>query len=248
VALIFNSKQFAAYHARLAAKFKPTILRGMKVGAMRCIPMLVMKTRTAPPANPGGVGTGGAVDTGTFVRGWRVLTEPDGVTFTNMAPHSPVVEHGRRRGGKFPPRDALIAWIRRKITSPKPERRRKFGPKDSAEAARDKRDQARLKRDMAKVIRGNGDAPPRAKRPAPASPRAQRRERAGARGDEGGRRPATVSPEEQAARLYFPIARAIARRGLIGRKILTGHLVQQEILTTITNAVADELRKENAKP
>jgi hypothetical protein len=237
--LVLNSKQFAAYHARLADQLKPTILRGMRAGAARAVGYLVQRTREAPPANPSGVGTGGAVNTGNFARRWRVIPLPDGVALDNDAPYAPIVDGGRRPG-KFPPKAELIAWIKRRIlVKPKPKRggggKRSSGPRGSAEQERAKADEKRLAADIARFARKDPMLGPR-RPPKPKPP--QKRQR-------GVRKSYTI--DEQAARLYFPIARAIARRGLIGRKILTAPTAQDEILGMVTREVAAEIGRTMAK-
>lgn len=234
MALVLNSRQFAQYHRKLADRFRPTILRGVRSGAARAIGELVHATRTAPAANPAGIGTGGAVNTGQFVRSWKVIPLPDGAEILNTAPHAPVVDGGRRPGSRFPPRDALIAWIKRKILAPppKPPRKSKRGSaEDQRAAAEKKRLEAAIRRTGAKDPVLGPRRPTRAKKPPP------RRK--------GVRR--TYSRDEQAARLYFPIARAIARRGLIGRKILTSSTMKARILDIVTREVGDQLHREMGK-
>lgn len=187
MALVLDSKQFAAYHARLAEQFRPTVLRGVRAGAARAVGYLVERTRTAPPANPAGIGSGGAVNTGNLARRWRKVDLPDGAALTNDAPYSPVVDGGRRAGSKFPPKAALIAWIMRKLlTSP---------------------------------AKGKGKR-------------------------KGG---TSASRLQQAARLYYPIARAIARRGLIARRIVSAPEAQTEIMRMVTMEVGAELAREHGR-
>ncbi len=172
MALVLNSKQFAIYHQHLVDRFRPAVIRGVHSGAARAIGYLVDRTRTARPANPGGIGSGGAVNTGEFMRGWRVLRASDGATILNTKAHSPIVEHGRRAGSKFPPRAPLVAWIRRRLRM----------------------------------------------------------------------------TEEQAQRMYYPIAKEIARRGLIGRKILDADEARHEIMRLVELEVVAELNRAMNKP
>lgn len=167
MALVLNSRQFALYHQHLVERFRPAVLSGVHSGAQRAIPYLVQRTRLAAPANPGGVGSGGAVNTGAFIRGWRVLRNDDGATITNQAAHAPHVEAGRRPGGKFPPRSALVPWIMRRL--------------------------------------GNS--------------------------------------ADEANRLYYPIAKAISKRGLIGRRILSADEASREILRLVEAEVVAELNR-----
>lgn len=226
MALVLNSKQFAAYHSRLAEQFRPTIMRGVRAGAARAIPYLVDRTRTAPPANPGGVGTGGAVNTGAFARSWRAIPLPDGAALTNSSSYAPVIEYGRRPG-TFPPKAPLIEWIKRRLlTKPKTKKRR--GPRESAESSHAKAEQRRLEAAIKRVGAHDPKYGPR-RRP----PDARKAK---------GRRIASL--DDQAARLYFPIARAIARRGLIGRKIITAQVAQDAIIDIVQREVAAELGRE----
>lgn len=227
MALVLDSKQFAMYHARLAERFKPTLLRGVRAGAARAVSYLVDRTRTAPPANPSGIGEGGAVNTGNLVRRWRFVATPEGADLFNNAPYSPVVDGGRRPG-KFPPRDALIPWIMRRIlTTRSPERRSnrpRRGQRVQSEKTRSEADRRRLQADILRVARGEQYGP---KRP----PDARRRSR-------------TASLEDQAARLYFPIARSIARRGLLARRILTGAEARAHILDLVKRETLEQVNRE----
>lgn len=54
------------------------------------------------------------VDRGQYLRGFVSYPTDHGSVFINHAPHAPIVEDGRRPG-KFPPVDAIEAWVRRKF-------------------------------------------------------------------------------------------------------------------------------------
>jgi len=112
--LRMDARQFARYQHRLAKNFRRVLLRGVHAGAQRAVAYMVERTRTAPPANPGGVGEGGAVNTGDFVRRWRMRALPDGAVVTNDDPKGPHIEHGRRPG-KMPPIAAIAAWAFRRL-------------------------------------------------------------------------------------------------------------------------------------
>lgn len=228
--MVLDAAQFARYHERLAQNFRPAVLRGMRAGAARAIDLLVSRTRNAPAANPAGKGTGGAVNTGNFARRWRRIPMSNGVALVNDAPYGPIVDGGRRPG-KFPPRDPLIAWIKRKLLTKPKVKKRRFGPRPTDDERRKAAEKKRLDAAIRRVIRG-GDGGKR-KGPPPARPEPDRR-----------RRGRTPSIDDQAARLYFPIARAIARRGLIARKILSAPEAQREILDMVTRGVVDELARE----
>lgn len=234
MALVLDSKQFAAYHQRLADQFRPTVLRGVRAGAARAVGYLVERTRTAPPANPAGIGTGGAVNTGNLARRWRKIDLPDGAALVNDAPYSPVVDGGRRPG-RFPPKAALIAWIKRRLLTKPKTKKRKFGPRDSREAARAKAEKSQLD---ARIRRFGGKDPQY-------GPRRPPKERKPPRRGTGRRR--TYSLDEQAARLYFPIARAIARRGLLPRRIMSAPEAKTEIMRMVTQEVGAELAREQGR-
>lgn len=239
MALVLDAKQFAAYHARLAAQFRPTILRGVRAGAARAIPYLVHRTREAPPANPSGKGTGGAVNTGNFVRRWRAVPLPDGAALVNDTSYGPIIDGGRRPNSRFPPKAALIAWIKRRLLTKAPPRKKSKQPLTQRE--REERDRKRLEARIRKFAAGD-------------SPRGGGGAGGGGRGGKGRGKPAggggrrkSSSIDDQAARLYFPIARAIARRGLAARKILAAPTPRQEILDMVTREVAVEISREMAK-
>lgn len=163
--LRMNAQEFARYHRRLAEQFKPTLLKGIRSGAQRAIAYLQTQTRLAPPANPKGIGTGGAVNTGRFLGGWRSKAIPEGAVITNDRPYGPIVERGRRQGAKMPPAADIIAWIQRRLGKSR----------------------------------------------------------------------------EEAIALRFVISRAISRRGLLGRFIMTSNTAQAEIAKLVQAEMAHEL-------
>lgn len=231
MALVLDAAQFARYHERLAQNFRPIVLRGMRAGAARALDLLVHRTRTAPPANPAGKGSGGAVNTGNLARRWRRIPLADGVALVNDAPYSPIVDGGRRPG-KFPPRAPLIAWIKRRLLTKTPVKKRRWGPRPTRDQQRALADKKRLEAGIRRV--GGRDPKYGPRKPTREPPKPKR--------VKGQRK--IYSLDEQAARLYFPIARAIARRGLIARKILSDPGAQREILDMVTRGVVDELARE----
>lgn len=168
--LRMDPKQFAAYQHKLAQRFKPILLRGVQAGAQRVVAFMIQRTNTAPPANPAGVGGGGAVNTGDYRRRWRARPLPDGAVVTNDHPAAVVIEHGRRPG-KAPPRDPIAQWARRRLGL----------------------------------------------------------------------------SEEEAASVAHVIARAIGRRGLIGRKIMTAPDAQTRIEWLIRDEIVREINRELAR-
>lgn len=248
VALILNSAEFARYHQRLADRFRPAIVRGVHSGAARAVGYLVQKTREAPPANPAGIGSGGAVNTGAFARGWRALRNPDGAELVQVMPYGPIVDRGRRPGSKFPPRDALIAWILRRLLTRPTQKRRQFGPRPTDEQQRAAADKARREKAVrgfnAETARRNREDRERDR----AHPPKERERKDDRRPGGGGRRGRAMDRAAEAARLYFPIARAIARRGLRGRQILSKPEHRRDIIDFVRADVARELERENSRP
>lgn len=118
--LKMNASQFARFHAALAQGFQPALLRGLQAGAQRAVAYLVDRTGIVPPANPNGIGSGGAVNTGDFRRRWRARPMPDGVVISNDHPAGDVIEHGRRPG-KMPPREPIARWAQRRLGVPSAE-------------------------------------------------------------------------------------------------------------------------------
>lgn len=162
-------KNYPAYLQRLGSRFIPAARRGVLHGAMRAIPTLHRATSKAPPANPGMVGTGGAVNTGRYLRSWFAEATQEGAVLYNSAPYSPIIEHGRRRG-KFPPVRELELWVIRRLG---------------------------------------------------------------------------VKPDE-AKGVAFVIARAIARRGLLGRKVMTNAM--PAIVEGLGKSIEYELKRELTRP
>lgn len=230
MALVLRSKDYAAYHARLAAQFRPAVMRGVYAGAQRSIGYLVQRTRAAPPANPNGKGSGGAVNTGNFARRWRAIRLPDGAEIRNDAAYGSIIDpergrYGRRPGAKFPPKPDLIAWIKRRLLTTAKKPRRPSKPRNTDEQRRQAADAMRIR----KAIR-SGRALASFKKYGPVRPKGPSRR--------------SVDLDKQAARLYFPIARAIARRGLLARRILHDVQPKNDILDFVRAEVRRELEKE----
>lgn len=113
--LKMDLRQWEEWHLRIGDNFKPAAIRGCQSAAMRAIVELQQRTRTAPPANPAGIGHGGAVDTGSFLRSWRSIATEKGADLYNDSPHGPIVLGGRRPGGKRPPITRIVAWLQRRL-------------------------------------------------------------------------------------------------------------------------------------
>lgn len=89
--------------------------RGMISGGLRCVAMLQKATAEAMPANPEGLGDGGAVNTGAFRRGWRMQAYRLKMFVFNTENYAEIIEDGRRPGGKPPPRRYIEQWARRRL-------------------------------------------------------------------------------------------------------------------------------------
>lgn len=87
--------------------------RGALSGALRGLVIVQAATRTAPPASSGG--SPGAVNTGHYLRAWRAVATQRGAQIANSAPYSGVIEDGRRKGARTPPRQAIARWAQRKL-------------------------------------------------------------------------------------------------------------------------------------
>jgi len=109
-----DMKRWAQYHKELAERFMPAAMRGVRAAGAHVVALMHQRTRTAPPANPGGVGSGGAVNTGYYLRSWKSQDVAGGVRVYNAAPYAGVIEHGRRKGAP-PPKKAIVAWLRRRL-------------------------------------------------------------------------------------------------------------------------------------
>lgn len=99
----------------MASAAGPAMKRGLLSGAMRCIPLLQNRVRNAPPANPSGLGTGGAVDTGAYLQAMTARATPSGAIITNKRKYAAVIDDGRRVGARPPPRRVLEKWVMRRL-------------------------------------------------------------------------------------------------------------------------------------
>jgi hypothetical protein len=97
----------------LAGRFNTVIMRGVRSGAARCLPILHAATRNAIPANPSGVGVG-AFNTGAYLRAWKSRGTDQGAVVFNDSPYAGIIEFGRRPGARMPPIDVIEHWVIRK--------------------------------------------------------------------------------------------------------------------------------------
>jgi hypothetical protein len=180
VTLTFD--QFAKSRERLAQQFWPTVQRGILSGAMRCIPEMHARTADAPPANPSGIGAGGAVNTGRYKGAWQAVRIDGGARLYNSAPYAGVIEYGARPLGARGPR------LQRVVV--KGQNARPLSPRMEA-----------LKRWVELKLH--------------------------------------VSKEESRS-VAFLVGRAIARRGLLPRRVMTG----EGQIARLTSLVLGEVRHE----
>lgn len=103
------------HQQELGRAFKPALNRALISAGKRCLPVLVRSTREAPPANPNGVGQGGAFNTGAYARAWKSTVIPNGVRLFNDSPYAAVIEKGRRAGSRMPPLEAIERWVLRRL-------------------------------------------------------------------------------------------------------------------------------------
>jgi hypothetical protein len=117
--------EFARLLSRVAVTEAPAALhRGVVSGAMRSIPVLQRRTREASPANPSGLGTGGAFNYGDYLRAWKSVPISNGARVFNDRPYAAIIELGRRAGARQPPPDAMAHWAQRRLGVSKKEAKR----------------------------------------------------------------------------------------------------------------------------
>lgn len=90
-----NMDQWAKYFLELRSNFEPAIKRGLLSGAVRCIPYLQERTKTALPAKKDS-SFFGAFNTGHYHARWRASVLPNGSVVYNTSPYAGVIEGGRR--------------------------------------------------------------------------------------------------------------------------------------------------------
>src|SRR5260370_20083155 len=100
-------------------------MRGMQSGAAAGVAELQRATDTVQSANPRGIGSGGAVNTGNFRRRWKMSFDPGrrAVSVYNDAPYAGPVDIGRRPGSRMPPLRVIARWAERRLGLPKDEAR-----------------------------------------------------------------------------------------------------------------------------
>lgn len=93
--------------------------------SMRALAIVQDVVRNAPPANPGGKGSGGAVNTGRYLAAWEAAPAQQGQSFgvliqvpNSKAPYAAVIEYGRTPGSKPPPVEPIARWAQRRLRLP----------------------------------------------------------------------------------------------------------------------------------
>lgn len=112
-----DMKQFVEQTKRMTEELIPTAIEGAYLAALRGVDIMQRRTREAPPANPAGKGSGGAVDRGAsgFLGRWKAEQLSYGARTYNDSPYGPVIEHGRAAGKKPPPSDVIARWLQRRL-------------------------------------------------------------------------------------------------------------------------------------
>lgn len=126
----------------MAKALEGKVAAGIVSASQRARVIMRDQTILAPPANPAGKGTGGAVNTGFYLRAWKAdaLVPQRAVHIYNQAPYAGVIEYGRRAGARTPPREVIARWAQRKLGLPYKEAWRAAYPIMRAIARRGLRD------------------------------------------------------------------------------------------------------------
>jgi hypothetical protein len=114
VAITVNLGDLGKLEKKLGSRLNLVLRRASLSAAMRSVAYMQQRTRTAMPANPSGIGSGGAVNTGAYLRAWRTGQSPQGASVYNSSKYAGVIELGRRTG-KVPPREAIARWAQRRL-------------------------------------------------------------------------------------------------------------------------------------
>lgn len=92
----------------------------------------IVTVETANASRASANGSKGAVDTGHYLRNWKVadmtLAGIRGVLITNSAAYMAVIERGRTAGAKAPPVNVIASWAQRRLGLPYKEAQRAAWP------------------------------------------------------------------------------------------------------------------------
>lgn len=102
--------KYPEYLRKLGKVGREAMQKGMLEGAQKCIPVLIDKAAEE-----------GVFDTGNYRGKFRAYKTPNGVVVANEATYAGVIDLGRRRNKKPPPRDVIARWAMRKLGLSKKE-------------------------------------------------------------------------------------------------------------------------------
>lgn len=102
-------KNLGYYIRQAGSKARAAVKRGLHVGGLHAV--AVMQKRTVDL---------GVFNLGEYKRGWKFSVQDGHLFVFNNTPQAPIIEEGRRKGARMPPRGAIEKWARRKLQlSPK---------------------------------------------------------------------------------------------------------------------------------
>ena len=107
---------------RLASMTSTVAYAASKKAAPKLRKEVQTATKNAPPSDPKGLNTGGAIDTTAYLNAWTAdalnLGSRVGVLVYNGKHYAQYIEHGRRAGQKRPPAAVILQWAQRKLNLP----------------------------------------------------------------------------------------------------------------------------------
>jgi len=114
VTIDMSASEWVGYVKKLGERLYPAAVRGVRAGALRCIPIMQTRTDFAPPASDHG--SVGAFDTGLYKAAWQSSSLANGASVFNSRPYAAVIDYGRRaaavsRAGI----QNLEQWVHRKL-------------------------------------------------------------------------------------------------------------------------------------
>lgn len=107
--------QLGNFEDKLGTRLESIKRRSALSAAQRGVVLMQTRTRAAPPANPSGVGSGGAVNTANYLRRWKAVRTGEGAAVFNSAMYAGVIELGRRKGAAMPPIEQIARWAQRRL-------------------------------------------------------------------------------------------------------------------------------------
>lgn len=97
-------RELQRYLTALPKALEKSVVRGIRTGAERALPLAV----SAGDAK-------GVFDTGEYRRKWKTRNLNDGASIDNTSGHGDIIEKGRRKGRRMPPRRVISRWAERKL-------------------------------------------------------------------------------------------------------------------------------------